>query len=85
MTATGMTAENEAVAPGASAPFTCLGTLDLRVPRLRSGGFFPEDVLTRHRRVDRALAAAAEMYAAGTSARKVERLGGRGVRTVFRA
>lgn len=53
---------------------TCVGTLTLRIPKLRSGSFFPEDVLERHRRVDRALVAAvAEMYATGTSTRKVQR------------
>ena len=34
---------------------TCVGTLTLRIPKLRSGSFFPEDVLEHHRRVDRAL------------------------------
>ena len=47
---------------------TCVGTLTLRIPKLRSGSFFPEDVAERHRRVDRALVAAvAEMCATGTS------------------
>ena len=42
---------------------TCVGELSLRVPKLRSGSFFPEDVITRYQRVDQALAAAvAEMY-----------------------
>ncbi len=54
---------------------TCVGTLTLKVPKLRRGSFFPEDVLTRYQRVDRALAAAvAEMYATGTSTRKVQRV-----------
>lgn len=54
---------------------TCVGTLNLRIPKLRTGSFFPEDVLERHRRVDRALVAAvAEMYATGTSTRKVQRI-----------
>ena len=54
---------------------TCVGTLTLRVPKLRQGSFFPEDVLTRYQRVDRALVAAvAEMYATGTSTRKVQRV-----------
>lgn len=54
---------------------TCVGTITLRTPRLRSGGFFPEDVLERHRRVDHALiAAVAEMYASGTSTCKVQRV-----------
>ena len=47
---------------------TCVGMLNLGVPQLWTGGFFPEDVLEHHRRVDRALVAAvAEMCATGTS------------------
>ena len=54
---------------------TCVGTLNLRIPKLRTGSFFPEDVLERYQRVDRALVAAvAEMYATGTSTRKVQRI-----------
>lgn len=54
---------------------TCVGTLPERIPKLRSGSFFPEDVLERYQRVDRALVAAvAEMYATGTSTRKVQRV-----------
>ena len=34
---------------------TCVGTLNLRIPKLRTGSFFPEDVLERYQRVDRAL------------------------------
>ena len=37
--------------------------------------FFPEDVINRYQRADWALAAAvAEMYATGTSTRKVQRV-----------
>ena len=47
---------------------TCVGTLTLRIPKLRIGSFFPDDVLERYQRVDRAIVAAvAEMYATGTS------------------
>lgn len=54
---------------------TCVGTLALRIPKLRTGSFFPDDVIERHRRADRALVAAvAEMYATGTSTRKVRRV-----------
>lgn len=54
---------------------TCVGTLTLRIPKLRTGSFFPDDVIERHRRADRALVAAvAEMYATGTSTRKVQRV-----------
>lgn len=53
---------------------TCVSTLTLRVPKLRSGSFFPEDALERYQRVDRAVVASvAEMYATGTSTRKVQR------------
>ena len=45
------------------------------VPKLRSGSFFPEDIVERYQRVDRAVVAAvAEMYATGTSTRKVQRV-----------
>ncbi len=55
-----------------------MGTLNLRIPKLRTGSFFPEDVLERYQRVDRALVAAvAEMYATGTSTRKVQRIAGK--------
>ena len=54
---------------------TCVGTLTLRVPKLRTGSFFPDDVLERYQRVDRAIVAAvAEMYATGTSTRKVQKV-----------
>ena len=47
---------------------TCVGMLTPRIPKLRSGSFFPDDVIERHRRVNRALVAAvAEMYATDTS------------------
>jgi putative transposase len=53
----------------------CVGTLTPGVPKLRRGSFFPEDVLTRYQRVDRALVAAvAEACATGTSTRKVQRV-----------
>lgn len=54
---------------------TCVGTLTPGVPKLRVGSFFPDDVLTRYQRVDRALVAAvAETCAAETSTRKVQRV-----------
>ena len=40
-----------------------MGTLNLRIPKLRTGSFFPKDVLERYQRVDRVLVAAvAEMH-----------------------
>ena len=54
---------------------TCVGDITMRIPKLRTGSFFPEDVIERYQRVDRALVAAvAEMYATGTSTRKVQRI-----------
>lgn len=41
---------------------TCVGTLTLRIPKLCTGSFFPDDAIERYQRVDRALVAAvAEM------------------------
>ncbi len=57
---------------------TCVGTLDPRIPRFRRGSFFPDDILERCQRTDRALmAAVAEMHGTGTSTRKVQRIAGR--------
>ncbi len=53
---------------------TRLGDLALRVPKVRLGSFFLQTVIERYQRVDRALAAVAEMYAGGTSTRKVQRV-----------
>lgn len=54
---------------------TTVGTLDLRIPKLRMGTYFPEDVLDRYSRTDKAVVAAvSEMYANGVSTRKVERV-----------
>lgn len=52
---------------------TTAGRIELRIPKLRTGSFFPEDVVERYCRADRALVAAvAEMYVKGISTRKVE-------------
>ena len=54
---------------------TCVGDITLSIPKLRSGSFFPEDVVERYQRADRAVASAvAEMCATGTSTRKVQRV-----------
>ena len=54
---------------------TCVGDITLRIPKLRSGSFFPEDAVERYQRVDRAVVSAvAEMCATGTSTRKVQRV-----------
>ncbi|WP_144743183.1 IS256 family transposase [Enorma burkinafasonensis] len=53
---------------------TCVGTLTLRIPKLRVGSFFPGDAIERYQRVDRAIVAAvSEMHATGTSTRKVQK------------
>lgn len=54
---------------------TTVGTMDLKIPKLRHGTYFPTNLLERYSRTERALAAAvAEMYITGTSTRKVERV-----------
>lgn len=54
---------------------TCVGTIRMRIPKLRTGSFFPEDIVERYQRVDRAVVAAvAETCATGTSTRKVRRV-----------
>lgn len=53
---------------------TTAGQLDLRIPKLRSGSFFPS-LLERRRRVDQALfAVVMEAYVHGVSTRKVDDL-----------
>ena len=54
---------------------TCVGDITMRIPKLKSDSFFSEDVIERYQRVDRTVVSAvAEMYATGTSARKVQRI-----------
>jgi putative transposase len=51
-----------------------LGDLELRIPKLRAGSFFPS-LLERRRRVDQALfAVVMEAYLHGVSTRKVDAL-----------
>lgn len=46
----------------------------LRIPKLRAGTYFPEGLIERHSRADRAVAAAAsESRANGVSKRKIKR------------
>ena len=63
---------------------TQFGTITLRIPKLRAGSYFPESLIERWGRVDRAvICAASEMYALGVSTRKVgralERMGAAGL------
>ena len=51
---------------------TSLGDLELRVPKLREGTYFPEGILKRYTRVEASMVALVrEMYVAGVSTRKV--------------
>lgn len=53
---------------------TGVGAIDLRTPKPRAGGYFPEGLIERHPRVDRAvIAAVSEMAADGASAGKARR------------
>jgi transposase-like protein len=54
---------------------TRLGDIDLRIPKLRKGSYFPDWLLEPRRRSEKALlAAVAEAYVLGVSTRRVERL-----------
>ena len=54
---------------------TCVGDITMRISKLRRGCFSSEDVVERYQRVNRAVVSAvAEMYATGTSTRKVQRI-----------
>jgi transposase-like protein len=54
---------------------TRLGDMDLQIPKLRKGSYFPEWLLEPRRRSEKALLAAiAEAYVLGVSTRRVERL-----------
>lgn len=54
---------------------TRLGEIDLAIPKLRKGTYFPEWLLEPRRRSEKALLAAiAEAYVLGVSTRRVERL-----------
>lgn len=53
---------------------TAIGKITLKIPKLRSGSYFPDDIVTRWSRTDTALASAVcEMWVAGISTRKVEK------------
>jgi transposase-like protein len=54
---------------------TRVGTLEVAIPKLRTGSYFPEWLLEPRRRAERALVAViAECYLAGVSTRRVEGL-----------
>lgn len=54
---------------------TCIGDVVLRIPKIREGTYFPDDVVERWSRTDSALASAiCEMWASGVSSRNVEKV-----------
>lgn len=54
---------------------TRVGTIDLQIPKLRRGSYFPDTLLEARRRSEKALLnVIAESYVLGVSTRKVERL-----------
>lgn len=54
---------------------TAVGDITMGIPKLRAGTYFPDGIIERHSRVDRAVAAAvAEMCASGVSTRKVHKV-----------
>jgi putative transposase len=54
---------------------TRAGTIELEIPKLRSGSYFPDWLITPRRRAERALVAAiADAYLAGVSTRRVDKL-----------
>lgn len=54
---------------------TGVGAINLGIPKLRAGSYFPEGLIERYSRVDRAvIAAVSEMAADGVSAGKVKRV-----------
>ncbi len=53
---------------------TRAGTIDLRIPKLREGTYFPDWLLERRRRPEKALiSVVADLYLAGVSTRRVEK------------
>ena len=68
----GATARNGYRERGLATP---VGDIVLRIPKLRAGTYFPEGLIERYSRADRAVAAAvAESWANGVSTRKIERI-----------
>lgn len=53
---------------------TVIGEICLRIPKMREGSYFPEELLRPYSRTDRAMVGAiAEVYKLGLSTRKIER------------
>jgi putative transposase len=63
------------MATGTATPVTRAGTLDLSIPRLRQGTYFPKWLLERRRRAEAALTSVvATCYLLGVSTRRMEKL-----------
>jgi putative transposase len=55
--------------------YTCAGTLDVAIPKLRSGSYFPDWLLELRRRAEAALTpVVATCYLLGVSTRRIEKL-----------
>lgn len=53
---------------------TVLGEITMRVPKLREGTYFPDELIRPYSRVDRAMVAVVkEVYVRGLSTRKIEK------------
>lgn len=53
---------------------TAVGEITMRIPKLREGTYFPDELIRPYSRVDRAVVAAVrEVYVRGLSTRKIER------------
>ncbi len=66
---------------------TRAGTIDLKLPKLREGSFFPDWLLDRRRRAEKALiSVVADLYLAGVSTRRVEKaIGQLGVESISKS
>lgn len=54
---------------------TRVGSLDLQIPKLRAGTYYPEWLLERHKRVETAMiSVVADAYLAGVSTRRMDKL-----------
>lgn len=54
---------------------TLVGEIVLKIPKLRQGTYYPEDILSRWSRTDKALiAAVSEMVTSGVSTRKIDKV-----------
>ncbi len=66
---------------------TRAGTIDLKLPKLREGSYFPDWLLDRRRRAEKALiSVVADLYLAGVSTRRVEKaIGQLGIESISKS